>query len=157
MAFMSINGLRISRFKAGALEGDAATTVKRQAKSELSKAGEDEVSEPDSEGKPGATSIDVTPVKQDEFEPAPEALGIVRIGGKNVQILAPDEVPLRILSDLSKVDDTPVRTQADVAYAARVAGQGNHPWIFKTADDDRLWKVSYGGQGKTTATVRRIE
>ena len=157
MTFMAINGLKLSKFKAGSIEGEAATGTKRQAKEDLSKVGLSDVTEPDTAETTGAKEIDVPNVDDDdEIAPTEPPLGAIKVGSKKVDILDPSAVPMRVLNDLANVDETPVSTPSDIVYAARAPGQGNHPWVFKLADDDSLWKVSYGGQGKGTATVRQI-
>jgi len=90
--------------------------------------------------------------------PKRDPVARVRVKGERLAVFAPDEIPGRIMADIRQ--DAPLEVSAklrdrDVTFGARPAGTGNHPWLLGL-DDGSLIKVSYGGQRKSTATVKLV-
>jgi len=69
-----------------------------------------------------------------------------------LSLFTPEQIPLRVLSDLGRDDS--LRTRR-VTGAARREGRGNFPWLVGL-DDGSRWRVAYGGQAKAGPTVDEI-
>ena len=88
------------------------------------------------------------------------ATSTVHIGGKDHVVHDLKDVPLRVVADLVGQWENEGRqgrwSLGQLEYALRRLGRGNHPWLLHFRDENLLWKVSYGGQGKQKATVTSI-
>lgn len=73
--------------------------------------------------------------------------------GFEYQVFSADSVPLRVIADVVQAKPDAVKTIDDIAYAFRRTGKGNHAWFIRTERGLTL-QVSYGGQGKSEATVQ---
>lgn len=90
-----------------------------------------------------------------DLEPGQGAASLIKIGDAELVRVEPGQVPARVLADMA-ADGFSVRSSADVAWGARRLGRGNNPW-YVHLKSGRTFKVSYGGQGVTGATILEID
>gem|GEM_PF-5626086 len=76
--------------------------------------------------------------------------------GYEYQVFEAQDVPLEVLAAVSRAEPDLVDAVADVDYAFRRTGKGNHTWFLKAKSGETL-SVSFGGQGKVAATVNKPE
>jgi hypothetical protein len=89
-------------------------------------------------------------------EDAPEPKGkAAKVVGDD-SIFEPEDIPIQVLADLLKDNPDAIRTAADVEYATRERGKGNHPWYLKLTNGES-YKVAYGGRGKSEGTANKVE
>jgi hypothetical protein len=75
--------------------------------------------------------------------------------GKPYQVLGLYDLPPEVVGDALShwpTDDSPPKNAAELTFALRRKGRGNHAWLLQFKDKRELW-VSYGGQGKDEPTV----
>lgn len=143
LLLVAVNGRKVSGIKVGGAEATLAeqkardTAAKVLVSADLSAAEASEEHDRDASPEPGAGDA-----------------RILSIQGRSVVRVDPDQVPVRVLTELAS-SDAPVRSSADVEWGARQSGQGNHPWFVQLRSGE-AYKVSYGGQGKQDPTVTRI-
>lgn len=108
---------------------------------------------------PGDTSSGETEASGKQFSPeAPGDSRTVDVNGRTLAYVEADDLPARVvyavLHDIYSNDEDgfPDRL-SDIEYGARSTGRGNHPWFVKFRRRERIGKVAFGGQGKTTPTV----
>jgi len=95
--------------------------------------------------------------KQISPEP-PQCSRTVDVDGRTLAYVEADDLPVRVVHAvlgeilLNHANEVPDRL-SDIEYGARSTGRGNHPWFVKFRRRERIWKVAFGGQGKTTPTV----
>lgn len=110
-----------------------------------------------------ATAVDSSSVKteagESQISPAPpQGSRTVDVDGRTLAYVEADDLPARVVyAVLCKIDsdhqnEFPDRL-SDIEYGARSTGRGNHPWFVKFRRREGIWKVAFGGQGKTTPTV----
>lgn len=141
-AFMAANGLKLAKVSSDGAE--AAARIQEEAKAVRNSADED-------------TGSQFTTATQwpDEDPPVPP---ITKIDGYN--IYSADAIPIQVLMDLkkelaAKQSSASLKYPLDVKYGQRQPGQGNHAW-YVTLSNGSTFRLSYGGQGKTAATVTPV-
>lgn len=142
LLFWSLNGLRLTRFGLGTLSVDMAPSEQKAAE-EYAKS---------SQAPQAVTLPKEAPV---ESEPAAAPTGAVVVGNEAEAVYPLDAVPRFVFEDLfaSWPGQYPKPPNFSAfEFALRRKGSGNHPWIVKFRDLPAL-RLSYGGQGKTSATV----
>lgn len=91
---------------------------------------------------------------------APEAETTVNINEVELAVYSLEELPPRVLADLIarlvELERPLPRSLGRLEVIARKPGRGNHPWFLKFREQEKPWKVSYGGQGKGRATVEEL-
>jgi len=85
-----------------------------------------------------------------------------KFGGKEYQVLTGADTPLWVLAalyaDLGDGESQRGWTPQVVLWTMRQTGQGNFAWLVGLqAPVGQLFRVSRGGQGKTGATVTRVD
>ena len=90
-----------------------------------------------------------------ELEPGEGTASVLTIGDAELVRVDPSQVPARVLTDLAG-GGARVRSSSDIDWGARRLGQGNNPW-YVHLKSGQTYKVSYGGQGLTGATVSPVE
>lgn len=145
LVLVAVNGRRLSGLK---IAGAEATMAEEKVKDEQAKA----AVMADLATTGGASPSDASGT--DETSPGEGDARVLSIAGRDLVRVAPEQVPIRVLTDLTK-HGAPIKSSADIAWGARQGGQGNHPWFVQTRGG-RVFKVSYGGQGKEDATVSEV-
>ena len=72
------------------------------------------------------------------------------------QVFEPEDIPAKVIEDLMRAPQPVIKSLSDVAYGFRRIGQGNHAW-FVTTRGGVTQQVSYGGRGKSDASVKAAE
>ena len=91
---------------------------------------------------------------QDSSVVEPDAVpnDTIKLGGVDFGLYRTDAVPSQVFRELlAKAAEIPEKFS--IEFVARKFGRGNHPWLVKFREDDRTWRVAFGGQGKSGATV----
>lgn len=142
LAFMATNGLRIKNvsIKDGAVEA-LDPSIKRNAKRAL-------------KGK--NLKPDEAEAETPEPRPPDAPSSTVWIDGAEVALYRAEDVPMRVMQDLLAHPEFKGPTLFRLDFVARKSGQGNNPWLIRFRGDDTTWRVAYGGQGKTKASVRPL-
>jgi hypothetical protein len=146
MAFLAIavNGLRLARFSAGGLTAEAMNATER-AKEFYSHADEDvESLQIDGSQPEGVATLTHAPS------------GTVASSQGELSIYELRDVPMHVIRDALRSWPDGHQLPGSVAefeFASRKKGKGNHPWALKFKNTPPI-VVSYGGQGKTDATVQ---
>jgi hypothetical protein len=116
---------------------------------------------------PGSdTAAELSPTPEEEELAPPEELlppdeqPSTEILRDEVQVFESlDAVPTPVLAALfDAVPELGKRPGARFVSAKRKRGRGNNPWLFEFRLPDeavKTWRVSWGGQGKRSATVNR--
>lgn len=106
------------------------------------------------EAKKSGDAPEKTVEVKDAESPEPEGEAVKTVSGEGV--FKPEDIPIRVLADLSKEKPGAIETPADVEFGLHKHGKGNHPWYLKLMNGD-TFKVAYGGQSKTGASVQQTE
>lgn len=104
-------------------------------------------------------------VPENVIDPLPDSVGTkIRVGDEDEYIYSAESLPVKIvvylLSNEGKWPEEVGKPKLikdlinKIDYCARKKGQGNHPWKIKFKDLDTIVVISFGGQGKTEATIR---
>lgn len=138
---LGVNGRVLLSFKFGGAEAGLADAQKdADVKAVLGKV----VEEPD---------IAAMDAAEDQGPPLQEGRArVVRIGEAELLRVNPGQIPGRVLAALPP----PLSTASDISWAARRTGRGNHPWYVKSKSE-RVFRISFGGQGKTEPTVTELD
>lgn len=94
--------------------------------------------------------------------PVTPPVSVITVDNTEFEIRPASDVPSRVLTDLvTRASDESELSVGDVVakldYAARARGSGNRPWLFGLKGLDELWRLSYGGRGKKTPTLRILK
>lgn len=146
MVYLGINGVRMTRVSIGTVSASSDEPGKR--------------AEEYAKSRQPSTKVEVDAPDQPaeaETEPTRTSDQLVVIDSEEETVYSLNAVPLRVLGDLLAnwpTDHAKPRDFSAFEFATRKTGRGNHPWLFKFRDLPGI-RVSYGGQGKTEATVEQ--
>lgn len=89
---------------------------------------------------------------------APDAIPSdkINLGGVELGLYKIDSVPTQVFRELLLKENIELPEKFSIEFVARKFGRGNHPWLVKFRENDWTWKVSFGGQGKSGATVTHL-
>ena len=137
-----VNGYRLTKFSAGSIAAESESQAGTEAETFFSN------TTPES-------SVETKYVEKPSPEPTESPVRVVERDGDSLAVFNLDDVPISVITDAvaNWPEDTPQPNNlADFEFAARKRGKGNHPWTVKF-NGSKAVKVSYGGHGKTGATV----
>lgn len=78
--------------------------------------------------------------------------------GIEFEVLPEASTPMAVIGALADALGVQGRATAigDIASVMRRTGRGNHPWLISLASDpDHVYRVTFGGRGKRSATTER--
>lgn len=141
----TLNGLRFSKVSAGGVTAESAKAGK--AAQEFYETPKEERAEEE-----------VTVPDKDSPEPSESPISTTEQVDGRYAVYLLEAVPASVIGDAlanwpdaNKPDDL-----SSFEFATRKTGKGNHPWTIKFKGKKAI-TVSYGGQGKTDATVAATE
>ncbi|MCX9158603.1 hypothetical protein OPU71_21020 [Niveibacterium sp. 24ML] len=141
--FWGLNGLRLSKLTVGSVSAESKSPEVKAAE-EYAKRGE-----------PQKEVVVAAGQDENPAELVVEGAGTVVINHETEFIYPVTDLPRYVFDDLfnnwPKEYEKP-KNLSVFEFASRKKGKGNHPWTIKFKDLPAL-KVSYGGQGKDSATV----
>ena len=141
LIFFGINGRRFTRITAGDYSAESESPVDSANR---------HYKEPSVQK--DELTVEVNDVAPEPTEPR---LGVVNTVDGDLSVYNLKDVPSKVIRDALKNwpsgDDLPDDFQA-FEFATRKPGKGNHPWTLKFRGKKPV-VVSYGGRGKTEATV----
>jgi len=141
--FWGLNGLRLTKLTVGSVSAEAKPPEVKAAE-EFAERGQ------------APKEVVVTDRPEENLvEPTTEGEGTVVINDEAASVYSITTLPRYVLDDLLKHWPTEYEKPKDLSafeFASKKKGKGNHRWTLKFKDLPAL-KVSYGGQGKDSATV----
>lgn len=137
----SLNGLRFSKISAAGVSAESPDAG--EAAQEFYETPEEDRAEEE-----------VTVQDKDSPEPVDAPIRYVEHADGRYAVYSLEAVPASVMGDaLSNwPEGTKPRDLGSFEFASRKTGKGNHPWTVKFKGN-RAVTVSYGGYGKTAATV----
>jgi hypothetical protein len=139
----ALNGLRLTKLTVGSVSAEAKPSEVKAAEEFADR---------------GQSQKDVVVTDRAEenlVEPTTEGEGTVVINDEAASVYSITTLPRYVLDDLFNHWPTEYEKPRDLSafeFASKKKGKGNHPWTLKFKDLPAL-RVSYGGQGKESATV----
>lgn len=141
--FWGLNGLRLTKLTVGSVSAETKPPEVKAA---------EEFAE---RGQPQKEVAVTDRPAENLVEPVTAEEGTVVINDEAESIYSITTVPRYVLDDLFKHWPSEYEQPKDLSafeFASKKKGKGNHPWTLKFKDLPAL-RVSYGGQGKESATV----
>lgn len=142
LILFGINGYRFTRFSAAGVSADSEA-VAQQAKKEI-------------EAESDATQKIEIDKRSDPEPAAPQApVATIEADDESYAVYALADVPAKLIGDALAgwpADHNKPSTLADLEYASRKKGKGNHAWQLKFRGIPPV-RVTYGGHAKSDPTV----
>jgi hypothetical protein len=101
-----------------------------------------------------STTPGKTADKQIEGKDSPEPKGAAIKTVGDDAVFEPEDVPITVFTDLLTEYPDAIEKPADIKFALRKTGRGNHPWRL-THIGGQVYTVAYGGRGKEGASVEK--
>ncbi|MCC6491789.1 MAG: hypothetical protein IT424_02085 [Pirellulales bacterium] len=146
--FAALNGRRALNFK---LPGGGEFTSLASEVKAVERALPSKLQKLVAEATTGQLEGEQAPRQPDATHPATTIV----LQGVELGVYRVDDVPLDVLASLLgqlKDQESPPSRLA-IEFVARRNGRGNHPWAIKFRGDERIWKLAYGGRGKSEPTL----